>query len=259
MAKTVTMASAVGGCGKSTLAVSLAYALAAREKKVLLIDLSFASPSLASLCSVSESVLYTVSDLINGSVGAKTVILSLPEKKGGPERQRISLVPLLPCFSPFGEGTSEAVRALGLASAADFVIVDASLDAYPYVASVSDERILLTDTRESSLSASEALAYTFSEDYRFTRFILKSSLVRERIVKDEPLLDIIDRLATVLLGIVPQSDLVFDKKLLISKKYAREPYACAVKNIAARLLGENVPLLSGITPEGISRAAFFAR
>jgi len=259
LAKTVTIASAVGGCGKSTFAVSLAYALAAREKSVLLIDLSPASPSLASLCSVSESVLYTIFDLVDGSVGAETVILPLPEKKGEPERQRISLVPALPCFSCVGEGVGKAVRALELASEADFVIVDASLDAYPHVALFSDECILLTDTRESSLSASEALAYAFSEEYRFTQFVLKSSLVRERIVRDEPFLDIIDRLATVPLGILPQSDLIFDTGLLLYKKHAREPYVLAVKNIAARLLGENVPLLRGITPEGISRVAFFAR
>lgn len=259
MAKTITLASAVGGCGKSTLAVSLAYALAARGKRVLLVDLSFPSPTLASLCSVSESVIYTVFDLADGTVDADTLLLPVLSKKGEAERACIALAPMLPSLCPRCDGIGEAVKALSSLPSADFVIVDASVDAYLHLAPVSDERVLLTDARESSLSASESMAFSASRDFPFTYFVLKSSLLGERIRKDEPLVDMIDRVSLPLLGILPHSDRMLDAGLLSQKKHAREPYARAVSNIAARLMGESVPLLRGITLEGISRRRFFER
>ena len=259
MAKIITLVSPIGAFGKSTLCVSLAHALALMEKRVLLVDLSPHSPSLSSLLSLSESVVYTVFDIVDGAADAKTVILPAPEKKGKGEWQRIALAPILPSFSASAEGVAEAVTALAKEYQADFVIIDASLEMYPSLAAVSDERILLTDARESSLLAAEALSYHYAQENPFTYFVLKSSLVYERIVKTEPLLDVIDRLSVSLLGVLPVSSLLSDKGLLTEKKDARLPYARAVKNIAARICGESVPLLRGVALQGISRRAFIER
>ena len=260
MAKIITLASAVGGMGKSTLCVSLAYALGKAGKRVLLIDLCPEAPALDILVGVGESVVYTVLDVIEGTVSAETALLSLPVSKKAPYKENILLAPLSPCTVSCAENLGQAVRSLTLAAHADFTVVDASAELYPSLYSVSDERLLLTEPRESALRGAEALAARYAQSAPFDKFLLmRASLVRERILRQEPLIDMIDRISLPLLGILPQCELLRDHGVLWEGRYAKEPYVRATENLAARLCGDSVPVLSGITLEGISRRAFIEK
>lgn len=260
MAKIITFVSAEEGVGKSTLCASLALALAQRGKRVLLIDLSPSNPALDILLGVGESVVYTVKDVADADLAPEKALISFekdPKVKG---KENLFLAPLVPSVIESGEGVGEAVTLLSHAAEADVTVVDASASLYPSLFSVSDERILVTDTRQTALRAAEALVQAHAESAPLDRFLLsRASLVRERIMKDEPLLDIIDRISLPLLGILPYSELLRECGLLLGKRHAKAPFARAVGNVAERLLGTSVPLLRGISLEGISRRFFIER
>ena len=260
MAKVLTFVSAVGGIGKSTLCASVAYALAKREQRVLLVDLSFDAPALDILFGVSESVVYTVCDVMGGAANAEKALFSLPENRKEPYLQNILLAPSSLIKPEGAEGVESAVRNLADAACADYVLIDASPSVYPSLFAISDERILITDTRQSALRAAEAFVQTWAERAPLNSFLLcGASLVRESVLKEEPLLDIIDRLSLSLLGVLPYSGLLRDEGVLFEKRYEKEAYVRAVKNVAARIAGENVPLLNGIALEGISRRFYIER
>lgn len=256
MAKIITLVSAEGGVGKSTLCASLAFDLARRGKRVLLVDLTPAAPALDALLGVDESVVYTVKDVAEKAVSPNKVLISFENSP----KENILLAPLVPSAMEGGENVAQAVCSLTEAARADVTLVDASVSLYPSLFPVSDERILVTDTREISLRAAEAFVQAHASCAPPSAFLLtRAPRVRERILKDEPLLDIIDRLSLSLLGVLPYSELVRDGGLLTGKRHAKEPFVRAVGNVAERLLGNAVPLLRGIKLEGMSRRFFIER
>ena len=256
-----TFFSSAGGVGKSTLCVHLAYAAALMGKRTLLIDLSPMSASLDLLCGCSESVVYTFADVADGRISPEKawteVLLTRTALK---QNAPFLFVPTLAGEEIKQENASSAVLALAKASGADIVFIDADLSFYAALFPISSGRILLTDARESSLRSSEVLSLRQSErEMPFSAFMLcKESLVFETISK-EPLVDIIDRLALPPLGIIPSSTLTESFSLCVHKRYKKEPYFVAVQNTVARLLGQSVPLLSGIQTEGISRRRYLER
>lgn len=260
MARIITLVSAEGGVGKSTFCASLAFDLAKKGKRVLLVDLTPSAPALDVLLGVDESVVYTVKDVAEETLMPKKALISLAADSKEKGKENILLAPLVPSVMEEGEGVAKAVCSLTEAAKADVTLVDAASALYPSLFSVSDKRILVTDTREISLRAAEAFVQAHISCAPPSAFLLtRAPRVRERILKDEPLLDIIDRLSLSLLGVLPYSELVRDGGLLTKKRYAKEPFVRAVGNVAERLLGNAVPLLHGIKLEGISRRFFIER
>ena len=246
MPKIITLLSAVGGIGKSTLALHLAQALAHLEKKTLLIDASTA-PALDLLLGVGEGVVYTASDVANGLCSAFRAVLS---------KEEMPLVSLLP--AAVGEELddamlSEVIRGVKAETAFDFIIIDAAPTMYAAAGQLSDTVLLLTDPRESSLRAAESYA-SLSDELDF--FVLTfASFSREGVEREPSLIDIVDQLSLPLLGVLPYTPRI---RTVYGIPH-RSAYEAALSNLARRLTGEKIPLLKGVPLEGMDRRTFIER
>ncbi len=247
MAKVLSLFSPTGGIGKSTLALHLAQVLAKNGKRVLLIDASPLSPSLDILADVAEQVVYTLSDIANGFCDPARASLSL-DADG-----KLSLLPLA-AGEDLSEGSlARAVKEAVKALSSDFVIIDASPTLYDDARAVSDTVLLLTDLCPASLRSAEAFV---SAHEGIDRFLLtRASFSYEGCQRETPVIDTVDRVSLPLLGVLPYTP----RLRTVGEIPQHSPYERALYNIAKRLLGENVPLLSGVTLEGMSRRYFIER
>ncbi len=247
MAKVLSLFSPAGGIGKSTLALHLAQVLAENGKKVLLIDASPLSPSLDILAEVAERVVYTLSDIANGFCDPARASLAL-DAEGS-----LSLLPLA-AGEDLTEGRlARAVRAAVKALSPDLAIIDAAPSLYDDARAVSDTVLLLTDLRPASLRSAEAFV---SAHEGIDRFLLtRASFSYEGCQSETPVIDTVDRVSLPLLGVLPYTP----RLRAVGGIPQRSPYGSALHNVAKRLLGEEVPLLSGVTLEGMSRRYFIER
>lgn len=215
---------------------SLASTLAASGKQVLLFDLSPECPALDILFGVDGRVVYTLSDV--GRVSPRDVLLS--------PRENLFFVPL---------GVDEQVDASHIAAVIEAVKPDAVLFAvtrstFTMARALSDGALLLTDASPVALRAASALASA----YHFDGFVLTDfSPVREAVERMPALTEIADLLGIPLFGILPQTDL-YNTHTVREKNFLT-----ATENMAGRLMGEALPLLRGISIEGMRRKRFFTR
>ena len=115
---------------------------------------------------------------------------------------------------------------------------------------VTDGALLLTDASPVSLRAAGALA----EDGSFVGFVLSDFVpVREAIEKTPALSEIADTIELPLFGVLP-----YVNPYTTHTSYHKD-FLLAVENMAGRLMGEQIPLLRGISVEGMRKSRFFTR
>lgn len=247
MPSVVTLLSPVGGIGKSTLSLHLAQQLAGWGKRTLLIDVSGSAPVLDIMLGVDESMIYSLTDVAKGLCSLSHALLSPAS---------LPLLSLLP--AAVGDEPDDGMLALALKEARgcsefDYMIVDAAKEIYTTVRACSDQVILLTDPRPSSLRASEAYA-SFAEDV--DSFILTyASFSREGVEREDSIVDIADQLSLPLLGVLPYAPML----RTLSGIPRSSPYAVALDNVTRRIMGERIPLLKKVPLEGMSRRYYIER
>ena len=247
MQRILTLCSPTGGIGKSTLALHLSQMLAKDGKKTLLVDASPLSPSLDILAGVGERVVYTLSDIANGLCSPSRAALALDGE--GP----LSLLPLSAGETLTDGQLADAVKRAVKELSPDFTVIDVSPSLFEGARTVSDTVLLMTDPRPASLRSAEAFS---SAHEGIDRFILtRASFSYEGCQGEISVIDAVDTVSLPLLGVLPYTPRIRTAEGIPP----RSPYEQALKNIKKRLLGEDVPLLSGVTLEGMSRRYFIER
>jgi septum site-determining protein MinD len=227
--KVILIASGKGGVGKSTLAVNCGAALAARGKKVLLIDSDAGLRSLDLMLAVSDRVIYDISDVISGRCEpARAIIVT--------DCHNLHLMSASQTDFPEMVDIS-AIQTLykGLSQYYDYVIVDSPAGIGSGVtvpAQAADFAIVVATNDSVCIRDAGRMAQSLR-----ARGLLKISLVINRVdaklirKKVLPDLDaVIDGAAVQLLGVVPE-----DRRVIMA--------AAAGKPVTVLLDGENIPLM----------------
>ncbi len=246
------LTSAKGGVGVSFAAANLALSLSRRGKRVLLIDGSPMCRCLDTVFSCAPDVVYDISDVAAHRIEAEKALLC-PVADG-------------PLLLPGAFSGKDAVVGAALVAlldeisatlALDFVIVDAPATADTLAAAPAFDRVLvLTDPSPAALRAAETVSVSLSEVGAPSGALLinRFSLRHPRESGQEKAILMVDESKLSLLGILPivgelsetAHRYVGKYPLLAGKAFRLEPATVAFDNLAARLLGEDVPLLSGI-------------
>ena len=119
-AKTILITSAIPSEGKSTVAVNLALSLAAKNKKVVLMDCDLRNPSCARTLGMPKP-RYGVADLLNGKASIEDVIVFYKDQSN------LALVPGREAMKDPGDSLSSPVLKKvieGLKLSSDYVIID---------------------------------------------------------------------------------------------------------------------------------------
>ena len=231
--KVICVASAKGGVGKSTFCTEVGKKLAAMKKRVLLVDMDIGVRSLDILLVAAEKTVYNWGDVLNGNCDSRKALITTE-----------SGVYLLAAPVNFSDAfTPESFAGIieGYKKDFDFIILDspAGLESgFRLSVSCADECVFVTtpdavSVRSAASAALNARSLTDAAQLllvnRFDRHLHKSVCVD----------DIIDTVGAKLLGIIPESDEIYDS--LSGKKI---PDDCkgskALLRIAKRLCGENV-------------------
>ncbi|MBE6656152.1 MAG: hypothetical protein E7609_04715 [Ruminococcaceae bacterium] len=219
------------------LSAALAERLASYGKRVLLFELSPSCPTLDIFLGVSERVVYTLSDV--RKIPARDVALKV--------RGNLYFVPIA-----VGETANDVscLEACAEALAPDVILLSAERSQILTARRFSDGMLLLTDATHASLRSAAALAL----EHAFDGFVLADFVPnKQSILQMPPLTEICDTLGLPLFGILPRIDQ--------AKPHALQgkDFLFSVRNMAGRLLGEERPLLCGISVAGMRKRTFFTR
>lgn len=234
MAVKITVASAKGGVGKSTVCAGLGRALAGRGKKVLLCDMDIGLRSLDLILGVSAGCVYNWGDVLLGNCESEKAVMSVVSK--------LSLM-----CAPFDANTAfEGAEFAGMidriADGFDYIIFDspAGLDSGFLLGAAAAHRAIVVSTPDDVSIRAAGIA----ADKLSLLGVKDSRLIINRYNKKEAvhtLDDVIDGVSVRLLGVVPEDSAM----RLLSSGFEAEDASRAIRafsRIAARMCGEKVPL-----------------
>lgn len=248
-------ASSKGGVGKSTVALGLARALAAQGQRILLADFDFCSPCLDLLCGVEDHALCTVSDLAQETCTVENALLRPYEP------QELYLLPAAQddiLSTDTGEHVPPDQHVL-LACAvqqaaehihADFVLIDTGAGVSAGLraaAAIARKAVIVAGHTPASIRAAGRTGQRLQTcGITDAHLVINPFDVQGAGAKKSvrhTMLEIIDGAGIPLLGVVP-----YDYALTLEQEGhgGAGIAASALQNIASRLLGQTVPLFSGL-------------
>lgn len=271
MTHSILITSLKGGVGKTTICANLAMALARKGHTVIAVDCDTESRCLDMILGLESSALYDISDILSGRCGLEDAVvhderceklsfLASPSTFFGRDSEEFSKV-----FSR--ENVDRLVASLR--ERYEFILFD--LPAHPdvwydlllkhidtalvvamhtavSVRSAEKTAMSLLDRKEKRDSADGVASPTGSLKIRLIINGFKPREIAEGIRSG--VYDIISKTSIRLLGVIPYSEAMASAqesgKLSYQLYGGRLICTAAFDNIADRLCGENVPLLSGV-------------
>lgn len=236
MAKKIAIASGKGGVGKSSLTVGIGKALAARGKKVLLIDCDCLK-SIDLLTGITEFLLYNWGDVIKERCESENALYSAGD------------VSIITCPDSYDDITEEQMKSLVRKYEDDFdyILLDspAGIDkGLSLSCSVADRGLVVSTpdlvcVRSACIAAREMAKHGVTDTRLIINRVKKRDVTKGRLLNVD---SVIDSTEIQLIGVVPE-----DAKIRLGSmgqgifKKGQVSYK-AFCNIASRLDGESVPL-----------------
>ena len=246
-----------GGVGKTVLAAGLTAAFVKMGFRVLAVDLDLGAGGLDIALGKTDTVGFTLPDLLHGQAKADSLV---PSPDG---------VTFIPAPVSFGEDPFQGVeqedfdRALSdLKERFDMVILDLPAGggaAFPYLekSGLVDRFLLVTTSAPTSVRAAERCAMRLREPEK-AKLVLNAYRLSDPGDNSFPLTEIIRLSGVSIIGAVPY-DREADRALLSGvplTAWKKSRGGKAISNIALRLTGEEVPLFSGVL-KGKKRLRFY--
>ncbi|MCT2537958.1 septum site-determining protein MinD [Aquibacillus koreensis] len=246
MGEAIVITSGKGGVGKTTTTANLGTALALLEKKVCLVDTDIGLRNLDVIMGLENRIIYDIVDVAKGRCKLKQALIV---------DKRFECLYLLPAAqtSDKSELSPEAMVEIvaELKQEFDYILIDCPAgieQGYKNAVAGADKALVITTPEKSSVrDADRIIGLLEQESVEPPNLIVNR--IRNHMVKNGDMLDIDDIvqiLSIDLIGIVADDDEVI-KASNHGEPVAFQPNtraSIAYRNIARRILGESVPLLS---------------
>lgn len=252
MGETIVITSGKGGVGKTTTTANIGTALASMGLKVVLIDTDIGLRNLDVVLGLENRIVYDLVDVANGNCRLRQALI---------KDKRFENLALLPAAQTKDKTavTPEQVKNLcdQLREDFDYVIIDCPAgieQGFRNAIAGADRGIVVTTPEVAAVrDADRIIGLLEAAELRNPRLIINR--LRPSMVKKGDMMDIndmIDILAIDLLGVVPE-----DETIVVSTNRG-EPAALdmnslagqAYRNIAKRIAGEDIPLMTLEAEEG---------
>ena len=236
MAKKIAIASGKGGVGKSSLTVGIGKALAARGKKVLLIDCDCLK-SIDLLTGITEFLLYNWGDVVKNRCDSENALYDAGDVK------------VITCPDSYEDITPEEMKELikSYEESFDYIILDspAGIDkGLTLACSVADRGLVVSTpdlvcVRSACTAARELERLGVSQSRLVINRAHKKDIVKGRLLNVDK---VIDSTQVQLIGVVPE-----DAKLRLGSMggeiYRKNQLSyTAFSNIAKRICGQYIAL-----------------
>lgn len=245
MGEVIVITSGKGGVGKTTTAANIGTGLALRGKNVLLIDTDIGLRNLDFIMGLENRIVYDLVDIVEGNCKPRQAMIK--DKK----YQNLLLIPAAQTKDKTAVSPEQMKKLVtDLKKEFDYILIDCPAgieQGFKNAIAGADRAIVVTTPEVSAVrDADRIIGLLEASDIRDTQLIINR--VRPDMVKRGDMLssdDILDILGIKLIGIVPDDEGIIsssnkgEPSVLDSKSKAGEAY----RNITARILGEEVPLM----------------
>lgn len=244
--RVLVITSGKGGVGKTTTTANIGTALAMEGKKVVLIDADIGLRNLDVVMGLENRIVYDIVDVVEEACRVEQALI---------KDKRTKNLHLLPAAQTRDKNAVNPAQMKVLANELrkefDFVLVDCPAgieQGFKNAVAGADEAIIVTTPEVSAVrDADRIIGLLEVEGLKTPKLIINR--IRPEMVKRGDMMDIedmIEILAIELLGVVPD-----DEDIVISTNRG-EPVVLenesrpgtAFRNVARRILGEDVPLMS---------------
>jgi septum site-determining protein MinD len=243
LAKVVTITSGKGGVGKTTSTANLSAALAQLDKKVVCIDADIGLRNLDLIMGVENRIRYDIVDVVEGRAKVKQAMI---QHKLMPS---LWLIPAAQTRDKSAVSPSQMVKLVAeLREEFDFILVDSPAGierGFQNAVAPADEVLIVTNPEVSAVRDADRIIGILEANNRKVPMRLLINRVKPEMVRRGEMLsaeDVVDILSISLLGIIPEDESV----LIAGNKGTPDPNSKAghaFRNIARRLLGEDVPMI----------------
>jgi len=244
-AQIITITSGKGGVGKTTAIASLGIALARRGQKVVCIDGDIGLRNLDVIMGLENRIVYDIVDVVEGRCRLRQAMIR--DKR----LTDLFLIPAAQTRDKTALSPSDMIR-LGdeLRDICDWVLIDSPAGierGFKNSIAAADQVLVLTNPEISAVRDADRVIGILESEEKGSPSLILNRVNQEMVNKQEMLSpeDVLDLLAIDLIGIVPE-----DQAVLVAANRGA-PIALdegslagqAFRNIAARLLGEEVPFM----------------
>ncbi len=251
-AKVVTITSGKGGVGKTTATANLGVALAALGQRVVCIDGDIGLRNLDVVMGLENRIVYDLVDVVEGRCRLRQAMI---KDKRLPE---LYLVPAAQTRDKTAVSPSDMVRLTDeIRPNFDFILIDSPAGierGFRNAVAPADAVLIVTNPEVSSVRDADRIIGLIEAEEKGPGQLVINRVKPEMVKRGEMLSadDVIDILAIELIGIVPE-----DESVLVGSNRG-QPIVMdsgsragqAFRDVARRLMGEDVPLVPLEKPEG---------
>lgn len=250
--RVITITSGKGGVGKTTTTANIGAALAALGNSVLLIDADIGLRNLDLVLGLENRIVYDLVDVVEGTCRVRQAMIR--DKR----LENLHLIPSAQTRDKEAVSPHQMVQLCDeLRKQFDYVLLDSPAgieQGFRNAISGADEVVVVTNPEVSSVrDADRIIGMVEAAELPVPRLILnRLDPIQVRRGEMMSLADVTDILAVPVLGIVPHDETI------VTASNRGEPAALddqsragqAFRNIADRLEGVEVPLMSMDVPDG---------
>jgi septum site-determining protein MinD len=245
-ARVITVTSGKGGVGKTTVTANLSVALAMRGERVVAIDADIGLRNLDVVLGLENRIVYDLVDVVEGRCRLRQAMV---------RDKRLSELYLLPAAQTRDKTAVQPEEMVEICEKLrpnfDLIIVDSPAgieQGFRNAIAPADEAIIVTTPEVSAVRDADRIIGLIEAAEKQSMKLLINRL-RPEMVRREDMLgidDVLDVLAIELLGVVPEDEQIIVAtnrgRPLVLDNHARAGQAFG--NIASRVMGEDVPLMS---------------
>jgi septum site-determining protein MinD len=244
-ATVITITSGKGGVGKTTATANLGIALAMLSQRVVTIDADIGLRNLDVVMGLENRIVYDLVDAVEGHCRLRQALI---------RDKRLSELYLLPAAQTRDKTAVSPEQMVELCDQLrpdfDFILVDSPAGierGYRNAVAPSDRVIIITTPEVSAVRDADRIVGLVEADEKGPPILIINRLNPEMVRRGQMLSteDVVELLAIDLLGIVPE-----DKEIVIATNQGvpialdgKSPAGQAFRNIAGRLLGQDIPLM----------------
>jgi len=246
----ITITSGKGGVGKTTATANLSTALAMQGKSVVAIDSDIGLRNLDVVMGLENRIVYDLVHVVEGSCRLRQAMIKDKRLEG------LYLIPAAQSRDKSAVGPQDMIAICDqLRPDFDFILIDSPAgieQGFKNAIAPANQVLIVTTPEVSSVRDADRIIGLIEADEKGPARLIVNRLRPGMVQRGDMLdtTDVLDVLAIDLLGVVPE-----DESIIISTNQGvpavmqnNSKAGKAFRNIAGRLLGQNIPLMEIDTP-----------